>query len=70
MVLRPRGINEKLTEKLLTEIEELKAVFEVAIERAKNQVDKNMDIEQYKKINNIIIDLENDVINLTMLSGE
>ncbi len=70
VVLRPRGINEKLTEKLLAEIEELKAVFEVAIERAKNQVDKNMDIEQYKKINNIIIDLENDVINLTMLSGE
>ncbi len=67
---RTEGINKKRITKLLNEIEELKTVFDVAIKRTKEQVNSNMDIEQYKKINNIIIDLENEIINLTMLSGE
>ncbi len=65
-----RAINEKLLTKLLSEIDEIQKVFETAIDRTKNEINEDMDIEQYKKINNIIIDLENDIINLTMLSGE
>ena len=63
-------VNEKLVKDLLADIEELKRVFDIAADRTKNYVNENINIDEYKKINNIIIDLENEVINLTMLTNE
>jgi len=64
------NVNEKLINDLLADIEELKQIFEVAAERAKKHVTENINIDDYKKINNTIIDLENEVINLTMLTNK
>lgn len=63
-------VNEKLINDLLADIEELKQIFETAAERTKKHVAENINIDDYKKINNAIIDLENEVINLTMLTNE
>ncbi len=63
-------VNEKLINDLLADIEELKQIFETAAERTKKHVAENINIGDYKKINNAIIDLENEVINLTMLTNE
>lgn len=63
-------VNEKLINDLLVDIDELKQIFDIATERVKNHLNGNINIEEYKKINNIIIDLENEVIDLTMLTNE
>lgn len=63
-------VNEKLINDLMADIEELKQIFETAAERTKKHVAENINIDDYKKINNAIIDLENEVINLTMLTNE
>lgn len=69
--LQAKGsVNEKLINDLLADIEGLKQIFEVAAERAKKHVTEDINIDDYKKINNAIIDLENEVINLTMLTNE
>jgi metallo-beta-lactamase family protein len=62
--------NEKLVNDLLADIEELKEIFEVTQDRIKKHVTENISIEDYKKVNNAIIDLENDLINLTMITNE
>lgn len=62
--------NEKLVNNLLADIEELKEIFEVTQDRIKKHVTENISIEDYKKVNNAIIDLENDLINLTMITNE
>lgn len=63
-------VNEKLIKDLVADIEELKQIFEIAAERTKKHVTQNINIDDYKKINNAIIDLENEVITLTMLTNE
>lgn len=62
--------NEKLVNDLLADIEELKEIFEVTQDRIKKHITENISIEDYKKVNNAIIDLENDLINLTMITNE
>ena len=62
--------NEKLVNDLLADIEELKEIFEVTQDRIKKHVTENISIEDYKKVNNAIIDMENDLINLTMITNE
>ncbi len=64
------NVNEKLISDLLTDVDELKQIFDVAFERTKKHVKENINMEDYKKINNTIIDLENELINLTMLTNE
>lgn len=63
-------VNEKLINDLLVDIDELKQIFDIATERVKSHLNGNISIDEYKKINNIIIDLENEVIDLTMLTNE
>lgn len=64
------NVNEKLINDLLDDINELKQIFDVAVDRTRSHVNKNISLEDYKKINNTIIDLENELINLTMLTNE
>ncbi len=63
-------VNEKLLKDLTAEIEELRKTFDIAAKRAEKYLEENIDIENYKKINNSIIDLENEIINLTMLTNK
>ncbi len=63
------SVNEKLKDDLRVDIEELKQIFDVAAERAKKHLNENMSMDDYKKINNTLIDLENEIINLTMLTN-
>lgn len=64
------NVNEKLINDLLNDIEELKKLFDLASERAEKHINENISIEEYKKINNAIIDLENEIINLTMITND
>ncbi len=63
------SVNERLKDDLRVDIEELKQIFDVAAERAKKHLNENMSMDDYKKINNTLIDLENEIINLTMLTN-
>lgn len=65
-----KKVNEKLINDLLTDINELNEIFNVAVERTKKHLEENISLEDYKKINNTIIDLENELINLTVLSND
>lgn len=64
------SVNEKLMDDLRADIEELKQLFDVAAERAKKHLNENINMDDYKKINNAVIDLENEIINLTMLAND
>ena len=64
------AVNKKLLNDLTAEIEELRKTFDIAAKRAEKYLEENIDIENYKKINNSIIDLENEIINLTMLTNK
>ncbi len=64
------AVNEKLLKDLAAEIQELRKTFDIAAKRAEKYLEENIDIENYKKINNSIIDLENEIINLTMLTNK
>lgn len=63
------NVNDKLVNDLLNDVEELKKLVDAAVERTKVYLEKNINIEDYKKINNSVIDIENEVINLTMLTN-
>lgn len=63
-------VNDKLVNDLLNEIEELKKLVDIAAERSKFYLEKDINIDDYKKINNAVIDIENEVINLTMLTND
>ncbi len=63
------SVNEKLKDDLRVDIEEFKQIFDVAAERAKKHLNENMSMDDYEKINNTLIDLENEIINLTMLTN-
>jgi len=64
------AVNEKLLKDLAAEIQELRKTFDIAAKRAEKYLEENIDIENYKKMNNSIIDLENEIINLTMLTNK
>lgn len=64
------SVNEKLINDLLADIDELKELFDIAYTRTKEHLSGNISIDDYKKINNTIIDLENEVIDLTMLTND
>lgn len=63
-------VNDKLVNDLLNDIEELKKLVDIAVERSKSYLEKDINIDEYKKINNVVIDIENQVINLTMLTND
>jgi metallo-beta-lactamase family protein len=63
-------VNVKLINDLKTDLEELKQIFNHSYDNTKKYLEGNISIEDYKKINNTIIDLENELINLTMLTND
>lgn len=63
-------VNEKRISDLSNDINELKEMFEIAVERAQVHIKENISIDDYKKINNAIIDLENEIINLTVMTSK
>lgn len=63
-------VNKKLIDDLTGDIEEIKQLFEVAAKRAQEYIKTNISIDDYKKINNSVIDLENEIISLTMLTNK
>jgi metallo-beta-lactamase family protein len=63
-------VNIKLINDLMTDLDELKEIFNHSYDNTKKYMTGNISIEDYKKINNTIIDLENELINLTMLTND
>lgn len=64
-------IKDKRIQELLREVEGLKNTFENALAKTKGYLsDENIDIEEFKKINNNIKSLENEIMNLTIISAK
>ena len=56
---------------LLEEVEKLKSIFDKTLENTKGYLKKDsVNIDEYKEINNNIIDLEDEILNLSMLSSK
>ena len=64
-------IKDRYIQELLKEVEELKKTFENALEKTEGclLVD-DINIDQFRKINNNIKSLENEIMNLTMISAK
>lgn len=60
---------EKVKE-LQDEIVKLKETFEKSLSNTEDFLSKDINIEEFNKINNKIIELEKNIVNLTMLSGK
>ena len=61
---------EEQIKELTKDVEKLKVIFENAVKLTEGQLKKNINVESINKINNNIIEIENEIMNLTMLSGK
>ena len=71
LVDEKQKIKDKYIQELLKEVEELKKAFENALAKTEGclLVD-DIDIDKFRKINNNIKSLENEIMNLTMISAK
>ncbi|MGB4439723.1 MAG: MBL fold metallo-hydrolase [Sedimentibacter sp.] len=68
--IRQKAKENQISE-LLKEMEELKKTFEKALNNTEGYLkNDNINIEEYKKINNNIMSLENEILNLSILSSK
>ena len=68
---KKQKIEDKHINELLKEFEELKKVFENALINTKSYLnDEDIDIDKIKNINNNIKSLENEIMNLTIISAK
>ena len=64
-------IKDKQIKELLEEVEELKKAFENALTNTEGYLTaEDINIDEFKKINNNIKSLENEIMNLTMISAK
>lgn len=61
---------EEQIKELTKDVEKLKILFENALKLTEGQLKKDINVESINKINNNIIEIENEIMNLTMLSGK
>lgn len=61
---------EEEIKELTKNVEKIKILFENALKLTEGQLKKDMKVESINKINNNIIEIENEIMNLTMLSGK
>jgi len=61
--------SEKIN-KLLDEINSIKGLFNNALNLTEGVLSETINVEEYNRINNKLIELENAVMNLTMLTGK
>jgi len=61
---------EEQIKELTKDVEKLKILFENAVKLTEGQLKKDINVESINKINNNIIEIENEIMNLTMLSGK
>lgn len=57
-------------QELLKEVEGLKKAFETALKNTEGYLKSEIDINEFKKINNNILSIENEIMNLTMISAK
>lgn len=68
-VTRQNGANVKI-EELERNLDDIKIIFDNAFNRTKNHVKRDVNSKEIDKIHNIIIELEKEIINLTMATSE
>jgi len=61
---------EEQINELTKDVEKLKILFENALKLTEGQLKKDINVESINKINNNIIEIENEIMNLTMLNGK
>lgn len=67
---RSNAKQDQITD-LFKEIEKLKITFDKTLSNTEGYLkNENINIEEYKKINNNILSLENEILNLSMLSSK
>jgi metallo-beta-lactamase family protein len=62
--------NDDQINNLTKDVAELKKLFDNALKLTEGTLKKDMELESLNKINNNIIEIENEIMNLTMLSGK
>lgn len=62
--------NDAQVKELTKDVTELRKLFENALKLTEGSVKKDMELESLNKINNNIIEIENEIINLTMINGK
>jgi len=62
--------NEEQIKELTKDVEELRTLFDNALKLTEGNLKKEMNVDSLNKINNNIIEIENEIINLTMLYGK
>lgn len=62
--------NEEQIKELTKDVEELRRLFENALKLTEGNLKKDINLDSLNKINNNIIEIENEIINLTMLNGK
>lgn len=62
--------NEEQIKELTKDVEELRSLFENALKLTEGNLKKDINLDSLNKINNNIIEIENEIINLTMLNGK
>jgi len=68
--IRQKAKEDQISD-LLREIEKLKKIFDRALGNTEGFLKKDdINIDEYKKINNNILSLENEILNLSMLSSK
>lgn len=73
MTTPPKSLQPADTEKidkLLKEIDSIKGLFNNALNLTEGVLVESVNVEEYNRINNRLIELENAVMNLTMLTGK
>jgi len=61
---------EEQIKELTKDVEKLKILFENALKLTAGQLKKGINVDSINKINNNIIEIEHEIMNLTMLSGK
>jgi len=70
VIIRQNAKENQISD-LLNEIEKVKKTFEIALNNTEGYLKNDIiNIEEYKKINNNILSLENEILNLSILSSK
>jgi metallo-beta-lactamase family protein len=65
------ALSEDRIDELMEELQELKKLFEHTLNQLESRVSgEALSVGKYNKINNLLISLESDIMNLSMLSGK
>lgn len=67
-IAKHKSVNIDASE-LIKNLEELKSIFDIAVDRTSSNIQQKPNKKDLEKIHNLVIDLEKEIINLTMMTS-